>query len=96
MTAPNLKTVLTFDETTTAFRSVAHNLSAKKAEAKADLLRSTGAQVRVVDQPTRHEGQRLKTCELCKNAAESFSDHNPEGAAPEERSEDEPTAESGQ
>jgi hypothetical protein len=99
MTGTNLKAVLSFDKETSAFKSEAHNLSAQRAEEKADKLKNQGLQVRVLDQPTRHKGFNYKNCKLCKNAAENLSpqqsgdpaeeDHTegpalPEGNGPEE------------
>ena len=88
MTEANLKAVLTFDEETSTFNPVAHNLSAEKAEEKASELQSEGIRVQILDQPSRHKGGSHTSCKLCKNAAENLSQKQPEDPAEDENNED--------
>ena len=79
MTESNLIAVLTMDEQTKAFKPVAHNLSAEKAQAKAYELKCKNRQAHVLFQTSRHKGRSGKTCELCRNAAENLSSQKPPG-----------------
>jgi hypothetical protein len=73
MTEESLRAVLVVDEKTKTFTPVAHNLSAEKAEAKVNELKSENAQAQVLVQTSRHKGRGFKSCELCKNAEENLS-----------------------
>jgi hypothetical protein len=73
MTEESLRAVLVVDEKAKTFTPVAHNLSAEKAEAKVNELKSKAVQAQVLVQTSRHKGRGFKSCELCKNAAENLS-----------------------
>lgn len=86
MTDESLRAVLRVNGKT--FTPVAHNLSAEKAEAKLNELKSRGVQAQVLFQTSRHKGRGFKNCELCKNAAENLSQKATTGLTEEEHSGD--------
>ena len=86
MTDESLRAVLRVDDKT--FTPVAHNLSAEKAEAKLNELKTKNVQAQVLFQTSRHKGRSLKNCELCKNAAENLSQKAATGLTEEEHTED--------
>jgi hypothetical protein len=90
MTDESLRAVLRVDDKT--FTPVAHNLSAEKAEAKLNELKTKGIQAQVLFQTSRHKGHGFKNCELCKNAAQNLSQKAATGLAEEEHTDD-PAAE---
>ncbi|PYP90817.1 MAG: hypothetical protein DMG65_09925 [Candidatus Angelobacter sp. Gp1-AA117] len=92
MTEENLRAVLRVDEKTKTFTPIAHNLSAEKAEAKVNELKTEDVQAQVLEQTSRHKGRSVKSCELCKNAAENLSQKATTGLVEEE----DPEPESGQ
>lgn len=71
MTGESFRAVLRLDDKT--FTPVAHNLTAEKAEAKVNELKSQGAEAQILHQASRHKGRSIKTCELCKTAAQNLS-----------------------
>ena len=86
MPEESLRAVLRVDDKT--FTPVAHNLSAEKAEAKINELKSKNVQAQILFQTSRHKGRGFKNCELCKNAAENLSQKAATGLAEEEHTED--------
>ena len=86
MTEESFRAVLRVKDKT--FTPVAHNLSAEKAEAKINELKSKGVQAQVLLQTSRHKGRGFKNCELCKNAAENLFQTATTGLTKEERPED--------
>ena len=87
MTEESLRAVLRVDEKAKTFTPIAHNLSAEKAEAKVNELKSEGVQAQVLAQTSRHKGRSVKSCELCKNAAENLSQKAATGLVEEEDTE---------
>jgi ribosomal protein S4E len=86
MTDESFRAVLRVNGKT--FTSVAHNLSAEKAEAKLNELKNKGVQTQVLFQTSRHKGRGFKNCELCKNAAENLSQKAATGLAEEDHTND--------
>jgi hypothetical protein len=86
MTDESLRAVLRVKDKT--FTPVAHNLSAEKAEAKVNELKTKGVQAQVLFQTSRHKGRGFKNCELCKNAAENLSQKAATGFVEEDHTED--------
>lgn len=85
MTEQSFRAVLRVDDKT--FTPVAHNLSAEKAEAKVNELKNQSVQAQVLFQTSRHKGRGLKTCELCKNAADNLSQKAATSLAEEDHTE---------
>jgi hypothetical protein len=86
MTEQSLRAVLRVDDKT--FTPVAHNLSAEKAEAKLNELKTKSVQAQVLFQTSRHKGRGLKNCELCKTAAENLSQKATAGVAEEDHTDE--------
>lgn len=83
MTSESLKAVFTLNEEGT-FSPSAHNLTEKRATAKAAKLEEEGKKVKVLEQTSVHHGCRsFKDCKQCQNAAQNLSQSSPGQILPE-------------
>ena len=87
MSNSTLKTVIVLDPETQEYKPEAHNLTADAAVELVNRLSEDNQKARVVDQKDRHRSSDLPKCKLCKQAAESASEEQPEATAEESDSE---------
>ena len=74
MADTSLKSVVSLDRETRAYKSIAHNLSPEAALEQVNNLQNDGNQAAILDQEGRHRTAAAQKCKLCINAAKSFTD----------------------
>ena len=85
MTDTGLKSVVSLDRETRAYKPIAHNLSPEAALEQVGNLQNDGNQAAILDQEGRHRTATAQKCKLCLNAAKAFTDH--QEAQPDHREE---------
>jgi len=84
------KLVLSLDAESQTYRPAGHNLSAEQAVEHVNKIQSDGGTAVIVEQERHHRALSFHRCQLCKTAAENFSQKQPETEIPaQEESRDE-------
>jgi hypothetical protein len=74
MTDTSLKSVVSLDQETRAYKPIAHNLSPEAALEQVNNLQNDGNQAAILEQEGRHRTATAHKCKLCLSAAKSFTE----------------------
>jgi hypothetical protein len=74
MADTSLKSVVSLDRQTRAYKPIAHNLSPEAALEQVNNLQNDGNQAAILEQEGHHRTATAQKCKLCLNAAKSFTE----------------------
>ena len=85
MADTSLKSVVSLDRETRAYKPIAHNLSPEAALEQVNNLQNDGNQAAILEQEGHHRTATAQKCKLCLNAAKSFTER--QEAQPDDKEE---------
>jgi len=74
MADTSLKSVVSLDRETRAYKPIAHNLSPEAALEQVNNLQNDGNQAAILEQEGHHRTATAQKCKLCLNTAKSFTE----------------------